>query len=228
MRTLEITSYIGCPNLCQYCPQDLLTSSYEGNKEMTKEQFRTILNNTPKDVRIDFSGFSEIFYHPRGAGLIKLASDMGFRMVLYTTLEGFDEIDLDILADVRFDDVCFHKYPEHDPIDFDRKVLMFTKYIQQGRIAEITPKYKWSRAGNVWKTERRKGQFSCLFAKKDFDHNVVLPNGDVYLCCQDYGLKNKIGNLYTTKYNDLNRAVIISASYSENDECICRYCELAQ
>ena len=25
-------------------------------------------------------------------------------------------------------------------------------------------------------------------SKKDFDHNVVLPNGDVYLCCQDYGL----------------------------------------
>ena len=34
-------------------------------------------------------------------------------------------------------------------------------------------------------------------------HNVVLPNGDVSLCCMDYGLKHILGNLYTQEYNDI-------------------------
>lgn len=36
------------------------------------------------------------------------------------------------------------------------------------------------------------------------DHNVLLPNGDVTICCMDYGLEHKIGNLLTDKYEDLH------------------------
>lgn len=43
---------------------------------------------------------------------------------------------------------------------------------------------------------------SCL-STPYYDHNVLLPNGDVILCCMDYGLKNIIGNLLTDTYEDL-------------------------
>lgn len=36
-----------------------------------------------------------------------------------------------------------------------------------------------------------------------YDHNVLLPNGDVFLCCMDYNLKHKLGNLLNQSYSSL-------------------------
>ena len=41
------------------------------------------------------------------------------------------------------------------------------------------------------------------------EQNVMLPNGDIYLCCMDWGLDHKIGNLFTDTYED----IINSSSY---------------
>lgn len=35
---------------------------------------------------------------------------------------------------------------------------------------------------------------SCGFTPF-YDHNVLLPNGDLVICCMDYSIKHKIGNL---------------------------------
>ena len=75
---------------------------------------------------------------------------------------------------------------------------------------------------------KKYGTFHCLFADKKFDHNIVLPNGDVYICCQDYSLKQPIGNLYTNDFDSLDRGKITAMSNEQDNECICRYCELAQ
>jgi len=34
-------------------------------------------------------------------------------------------------------------------------------------------------------------------------HSVLLPNGDVTLCCMDYSLSEILGNLYTQEYDDI-------------------------
>jgi radical SAM protein with 4Fe4S-binding SPASM domain len=36
--------------------------------------------------------------------------------------------------------------------------------------------------------------------------NVVLPNGDVSVCCSDFGLKHILGNLLTTKLSDIHKS----------------------
>ena len=41
-----------------------------------------------------------------------------------------------------------------------------------------------------------------------YDQNVVLPNGDVVLCCMDYSMKHKIGNLLEQDYYDLFAGLI--------------------
>jgi hypothetical protein len=77
----------------------------------------------------------------------------------------------------------------------------------------------WSRAGNllgeaIIKPELQKYQdrfkhmdhgnvprtCGCI---EDLYHNVVLPNGDVSLCCMDYGLEQIIGNIYEQEYEDI-------------------------
>ena len=92
----------------------------------------------------------------------------------------------------------------------------------------------WSRAGNllgeaIIKPElaKIKDRFKSIYhGEKNMTcncderlyHNVMLPNGDVSLCCMDYGLKYIIGNLYKQDYED-----IIPKPFS----CfkLCQFCE---
>ena len=51
-------------------------------------------------------------------------------------------------------------------------------------------------------------------------HNVLLPNGDVSLCCMDYGLEQILGNLFESEYDE-----IMPKPFSCFD--LCNYCENA-
>lgn len=88
------------------------------------------------------------------------------------------------------------------------------------------------RAGNLSNEELRKsgkktGKLYCDRAV-DLNHNVLLPNGDVVLCCMDFGLKYKLGNLLTDDYEVLFEGKTMQsllANMDHNDgECICRQC----
>jgi hypothetical protein len=63
-----------------------------------------------------------------------------------------------------------------------------------------------------------------------YDHNVLMPNGDVLLCCMDYGYKHVIGNLMREGYYGLFRSdemgeVVESNMQPNPDKCsICRSC----
>lgn len=63
-----------------------------------------------------------------------------------------------------------------------------------------------------------------------YDHNVLLPNGDVVLCCMDYGLTTIIGNLLTQSYDDLYLSETMVNLMKENrktgwSKCsICKSC----
>ena len=94
----------------------------------------------------------------------------------------------------------------------------------------------WSRAGNLvgemimkpellerkeeWKMANHgEKQMTCGCLEKMY-HNVMLPNGDVSLCCMDYGLKHILGNLYEQDYEEI---------VPQNNQCfeLCRLCENA-
>ena len=64
--------------------------------------------------------------------------------------------------------------------------------------------------------EKVKRPVGCL---EKLYHNVVLPNGDVSLCCMDYGLEHIIGNLLDQEYEDV---------IPKHNTCffnLCRFCE---
>ena len=94
----------------------------------------------------------------------------------------------------------------------------------------------WSRAGNllgesIMKPEllNRKDEYRSIYhgeqemtcgCMEKMYHNVMLPNGDVSLCCMDYGLEHILGNLYEQSYEDV---------IPDNFQCfnLCRFCENA-
>lgn len=99
-----------------------------------------------------------------------------------------------------------------------------------------------TRAGNISKTLSEKivalptprHNFSITCGKTPFyDHNVVMPNGDVLLCCMDYSLQNIIGNLLETDYWDLfsspvmQKIRILNQKPEFSAESICKSCTTA-
>jgi len=92
----------------------------------------------------------------------------------------------------------------------------------------------WSRAGNLigerlLKPELKEQDFlyinhgdkqmTCGCDERLY-HNIMLPNGDVSLCCMDYGLEEITGNLFESDYND-----VIPDPYEVFK--LCRQCENA-
>jgi len=257
MANMEITTRVGCLMGCQYCPQDLLIKSYQQHDpvwQMSFETFRICLNKIPSDVNIHFSGMAEPWLVPDCTRMLLLAHEKGHTIAVYTTLVGMDSRDLEALAEVPFKDFEVHLPSKEgrEKIKVTEEYLTLLRQLVAGPIAahfhiqaqEVHPavkeilgdipvaRYKpHSRAGHVTipgqpPVERREGYLGC---QRDLRANVLLPNGDVLLCCMDYGMKHVLGNLLKMDYEDLFSGEIFrSVVKGLNDpgrDILCRYCD---
>jgi hypothetical protein len=125
-------------------------------------------------------------------------------------------------------------------------VPVVKKYNISIKIKQLTGKDLWTRANNVHNTQhvrllknsKKAGKLFCkpILQKNGgpvgrINHNVLLPDGRVVLCCNDYGLSHVLGNLLTDDYNSL----FLSAEYQkvmngladESLSILCRWCEHA-
>jgi hypothetical protein len=186
---LEVTTYIDCPNRCSYCPQETLLKAYKGPKVMSLDDFRIILRNTPKEVDIHFSGFSELFFNPNAVDYL-LEAFKEHQVVVYTTTKGMSDIVYEQIKNLPFKEFHVHDRGAR-PIPFKTDSIV------------INDSNKISRGGNLW--DRPEKYTGTCIKSPDYTGNVVLPNGDVYLCCMDYGLTTKIGNLLEQDFYSLKR-----------------------
>ena len=246
MGRLEITTHIGCPMDCADCPQALLKSLYKGRKTLRLDDYKKAIDKVPPGTRIDFSGMCEPFVNKHCTDMILYAAEKGFPLALYTTLQSATLNDLDRLKDVRFEVVTIHlpdrdgrshfkitdeylellnvwetnNYSCHGAID--ERVLPFLK--QRNLIT-----FMHDRAGNV---ECRphfnvtQGHIWCITSGRNMDHNVLLPNGDVLMCCMDYGMTGLFGNLFRQTYDEVINSPSACAMRATLDEgeSICRHC----
>lgn len=78
------------------------------------------------------------------------------------------------------------------------------------------------------KAARKNGRIHCVM---NLDVNVLMPNGDVFLCCQDFGCTHKLGNLRTDTVESLHAGLefrrVVAALCDEQQDVICRYCHFA-
>lgn len=90
------------------------------------------------------------------------------------------------------------------------------------------------RAGNVESEElelytcKVNGQFRCIECGIDLNHNVLLPDGTVLLCCMDYGMKHIMGNLLNDSYEMILSGAeherVARGMDSEKEDILCRKC----
>jgi radical SAM protein with 4Fe4S-binding SPASM domain len=116
------------------------------------------------------------------------------------------------------------------------------------RFAFLLQSKKWeglTRGGNVDESEVVNPSFevggtphydtpvTCSFTPF-YDQNVLLPNGDVVLCCMDYSTKHKVGNLLEGDYFSIFTSDGMRDLVKENmqnrysDKSLCRTCTRAK
>ena len=275
MPTLELTTMVGCPVRCDFCPQDALLANYpKGAKRMLSvEDWGVILPKIPKHVRIDFSGMAEPWANPHCSTLLGMTLDSGYSVAIYTTLQGmFPEDAEQVVAMLRdhrsqVEVVCLH-LPDADghmrnfkrDIEWDSCLGSFmrlraSKAIERFELMtmsgpRVMPQLGYQvhlpmweghdRAGSLDRSApgptaalepmvRHGGPVSCSYTPF-YDQNVLMPNGDVLLCCMDYGYSSKIGNLLSGTYETLQRYTIQHRNALEDVSCsntICRKCNRA-
>jgi len=242
MKILDITSKIGCKNMCSYCPQDKLVKAYtDHKKQINFSEFQIMMKNVPKDVRINFAGFGEAFLNPESSLMMKYCIQNGYYTTLYTTFTGFTDNDGEILRGLTFESVVFHDYDGFgfNREEFEVKKNKFKKNVntkndyQTAIVSQPEKSIKgvdlWSRGGNLFDIKETLNPVVCPASPGEtFDHNIALPNGDVVLCCMDFGLKHIIGNLFNTHYNDLDRKSIKILANQRKSDLLCRKCEVAR
>lgn len=217
---LEVTTIFPCAVNCSYCPQDVLKASYKpaykGDRLLSLERFKQVLKNVPTWVMIDFAGFGEPFLNPECADMILYAHEAGYKVEVKSTLVGFSDEIAQRIAHVPFGAFWFH----------DRKYDTNSKgsYYHAGNlpscvthVQSVSPDVLTARAGNLFKALRRETDATTMVCVKSDKNmvNVMLPNADVVLCCNDWALQHVLGNLLVTRFEDLSRA----DTYE-----LCRFC----
>ena len=236
-KCLEITTKIGCMCNCFYCPQDKLLKNYPdgASKQLDILDLQLhILKKIPKDVKIHFSGFCEPFLNFDCINMIKAVYDRGYKVGLYTTTVGMIELDIFLLKKMEINPFVVHRIPNILYADVvDENIRLLDKHEIEYEIITVSKndgenKQKMvSRAGNSDCIKHRyiDGPIRCKDNREY--QNVMLPNGDVYLCCQDYSLENKVGNLFTDSYEDLHKSDVFQLVLDKMDskkDVVCRKC----
>ena len=109
-----------------------------------------------------------------------------------------------------------------------KKLSSFIAISRAGNLANEKEKYEGKQI-----VSRKSGSIMCSAAPQ-LNHNVLLPNGDVVLCCMDYSIKHTIGNLLNDDYEKLFKSSAINNIFKQLKEddgtnnLLCRNCEYAK
>jgi hypothetical protein len=256
---LEITTNLPCPVNCRHCPQAVLASHYRGPRHMSMATFLICLSKVPPEVRIDFSGMSELWVNPRCGEMLRLAVRLGHPVSMYSTLVGMRLADVDLLETIEFEDLVIH-VPDtegNSPIAVTAEYLALLEAVvgsevhAQRRFAischgflhpEVEPivtslpvvSNMIDRAGNLSLGERAdrfgESDLHCSVTGRGLDCNVLLPSGEVLLCCMDYAAQHVLGNLLGQSYESILKGEALErirqALTSGRERVLCHSCSL--
>jgi radical SAM protein with 4Fe4S-binding SPASM domain len=259
MPILQVTTKIGCKLSCSYCPQDKFITAYKDKSSkysMSLGDFQIVLDKLPSNVNIWFAGMCEPWLNSECTEMLLYAHKKAHRISVATTLFGLKLSDIDLIASIPFGFFKIHLPSDNgrenilvneDYLSVVEKILKsniptsfhcHTKHCNL-KVKLLLNNYKnfiyysvlWQRAGNItlkkrMKLRRRHGVIGC---KRKLQNNVLLPNGDVLLCSNDYGMKHILGNLISSSYDSLfggnELQKIRRGQQNESVDILCRNCE---
>lgn len=231
MPSLDISIVIGCPNTCLYCARDLTEKAYRGPCLMRREDLTRWCRTLPEGCWTQFAGFAEPFANPEAADMMLDRHLEGHPVGLYTTLAGATLADIERLRAIPFIAFCVHLPDDRGfsviPTSRDMEYLAVLLEVYEhpfpssrfvvhaGNIrpdlSEIVPHADQQEMQTCCGYSRilprlaPKTRFRCRTSEDRYDRNQLVPNGDVYLCSEDFALATLIGNLDRQTWAELDR-----------------------
>ena len=245
---LEFTLTAACPLMCSYCPQEKYVRAFAktpGMRSMDLDEYKRMLANVAQTTRnIDFSGYTEPLYNPHWYDILRHTLEQGYTVTLFSTLGRASLDDLDRLSELAISRIYVHlldRTAQRDKLEFfidrcrqNHRDHLFIYFDEDGRglAAEFESRVnceRWtahSRAGLLDVGRRYlPGAVACC-EQRDFC-SVVLPNGDVQICCMDFALEHRIGNLLERPLADIHNSDAARAfreTMASPRDGICNHC----
>ena len=275
--SIEVTTKVGCSNVCEYCPQSTLIKRYrerigkDKDTMMSLDTFKKCISTMPIDIGLNFTGYVEPYLNPECTDMIIHAFDKGHELLLNTTLMGMSIDDWNRL--IRHGVVFHHGVHVHLPsasyfemigakvpakyytaddgkqyleLDDDYYEMLnhvlnnqlpyWTKFHCHGdlhpllndlkRYVELDIRNINSRAMNLLleKKEKVPDEINIRGKCPRAYQNVLLPDGSLGLCCQDYGLDDIMGNLMDNTWDEFVNSERVQ-DVRTNGADLCDYCE---
>ena len=248
MRMLVISPVVDCAVGCSYChAYRIISRNYKGSeRSMSFESFRVVMEKIPDDIHLNFGGFAEAWLNPECTKMVmNLVENKRKHISAFTTLKGMKIGDAESLRFVQWGHFCIHLPDSSMNLEETEEYLeilaMMSKaknvnYACLGKISQkverivgkrpiIKPDSRTCCIGNG--AVERNGAVSCSGSGKDADHNILLPDGRVVLCCQDTSMNHVLGNLLTQDYEDLfssEEYLRVKQGMNGNGKILCHYC----
>jgi hypothetical protein len=232
-------------------------AGHGASKFLLLDDFKRCLETVPTEVEIVFAGMAEPWLNTAATYMVLHAVERGHTVAVYTTTVGMTPVDIELLHGIPFKHFCIHLPDNAGQMHIDVDSPAYLRGLRAAMtvpgshftvIGELNEKLVpivgkqlnndsaglISRAGNltVGKQVSHKGKIRCgATAPGVMDHNVLLPNGDVVLCCCDYSLRHNLGNLlvqdYASLFNGIAYRAVMHGWEDDTVDTICRRCELA-
>lgn len=228
--------------------------------KLSFEDFEVALDKVQEGASISFCGMSEPFYNENCADMICYAFKKGYKISLFTTLGGMAIEDFEKIRSVKFESFVLH-IPDNEnysKFSINADYLKIFKMVNETididyyschgtvspAIEDMIDKEKragivlGARAGNLDIVKRNtyhKGKIICYHGSESQVGGwtpVMLPDGTLVLCCQDYGMKHVLGNLLTQSWDEIRRGKeyqkFTNGLKDDRIDILCRKCEDAK
>jgi radical SAM protein with 4Fe4S-binding SPASM domain len=223
------------------------------DKILSVENLKKILAKLPSQLVIVFAGYSEPWLNPHATELLATASRRGHPLEVFTTLEGMPIQEVETIASLSYD-----RFSIHLPSNDNRMQIVVTSeylaklsalalgipnlrlvYYGERPHEKIPTQWKkrafrdplHDRAGNlsihspITRRQRLVGEICCSSMPV---RHMVLPNGDVSLCCMDWSVRHRLGNLLEQSYEEIISSAemhkIRNGWKDEQKDILCRHC----
>jgi radical SAM protein with 4Fe4S-binding SPASM domain len=267
---LVVTTAVGCPIKCRYCPQDNFIKSYckhPGNeiKFLSFTDYKNYLAKVPSGTIVSFTGFVEPFVNSECLKMIQYTLDKGYKVRVFSTMYNQSIADYESFAhhenlktfDLHLPDTdsntvfpITERYKEllqHIVFNKPKYGRFWTSLLGVGtqvkeeirNIIDVTPNAINSVHSLVYENGLNHGNasLSCKYDCSRIDNLqagiiMLLPNGNITVCTQDWELKHIIGNI--NEFDDWESILTSPKRINFRDgmtnpqiKNICRTCELA-
>lgn len=195
-----------CNRKCSFCPQSVFTRPLE---VMSDEIYRKVIDDLADmgwSGRIALMVTNEPMLDKRMPELIKYAKQKSGRFFLDVNSNGntLDSAKLGTLFSNGLDNINLDDYrPDRDlnPMKLSKNIEQIDRdFADNPKVNIVRRRYDENlsnRGGSVPKADERNPAAS-KFCMHPFTRLVIVPSGDVVLCCMDYYYKERFGNVMET------------------------------